>query len=109
MNFKVFSISLIALGIINLFNLPTNAQNANIQEKNAFQSNEQNPLYGDSGFNPMDLIHNANFFNNRTGADFADDTNKNIDTAASDFKKQQLQRLMQMQQQQDTLNNSKQQ
>jgi Tfp pilus assembly protein PilV len=107
MNFKFVSSLLITVGILSLFNLPTNAQNANNQEKNPFQSNEQNPLYGESGFNPMDLIHNANFFNSRTGADFADDTNKNIDTAASDFKKQQLQRLMQMQQQQDTLNNSK--
>ncbi len=96
---KIISTLLITFGIINI---PVQAQNINDNQPDTFQSNEVNPLYGESGFNPLDLIHNANFCRNRTSADFAEDTNKNLDTAADDFKKQQLQRLIEMQQQNDT-------
>ena len=101
MQLKLVFSFLITLGFINVFDISVNAQNANFNEQEPFQQNEQNPLYGGSNFNPMDLIHNANFFNSRSGADFAEDTNKNIDSAADDFKKQQLQKLIEMNQQQD--------
>ncbi|WP_308255101.1 hypothetical protein [Geminocystis sp. GBBB08] len=78
-----------------------NAQSLNNPPQQPFQSNEKNPLYGD-GINPLDLIHNANFFNSRNSADFAEDANRNIDSAAQDFKRQQQQRMMEIQKPQES-------
>jgi hypothetical protein len=79
------------------------AQSAN-QQPTPFQSNEQNPLYGD-GINPLQLIHNANFFNSRSGSEFMEDTNQNLDRATQDFKKQQQERMLQqMQNRQQSIN-----
>lgn len=74
----------------------------NNQQPQPYQNNEVNPLYGTSGFNPMQLIHNANFMNGRNGLEFAEDADKNINSAAEDFKQQQLKRMMEMQKQQQS-------
>ena len=103
-NFKIISTALISLSLISLTTNSIQAQSINDKEPNPYQSNEQNPLEGSSGINPMDLIHNANLLNLRNSSDFMEDTNKNLDTAASDFKKQQLQRMVEMQQQGQTAN-----
>jgi hypothetical protein len=110
-NSKILASVIISLGLITITHNSVNAQSINNQQPQPFQSNEKNPLYGD-GINPLDLIHNANFFNSRNGADFAEDTNSNIDSAAKDFKQQQQKRMMEMQQQQqqestpaETINN----
>lgn len=87
----------ISFALISLFPASIKAQAVNEKEPNPFQSNEKSPLYGD-GINPLDLIHNANLLNNRSASDFAEDTNNNLDKAADDFKKQQLERMRQMQQ-----------
>lgn len=71
------------------------AQAVNLKEPDPFQSNEKNPLHGEGNFNPLDFIHNANLLNNRSGADFWNDTNENLDDAAAEFKKQQLLRMQQ--------------
>lgn len=97
-NSKILTSLLISCGLISFFSTPIFAQAINEKEPNPFQSNEQNPLYGD-GINPMDLIHNANLLNNRSAYDFQEDTNNNINKAADDFKKQQLERMQQLQQQ----------
>ncbi|WP_330203477.1 hypothetical protein [Cyanobacterium sp. Dongsha4] len=82
-----------------IFATPTNAQSNNINGKNEpFQSNERNPFYGD-GINPLDIIHNANFFNSRSGSDFAEDTENNINSEAENFKQLQQKRILEMQQQ----------
>ncbi len=47
-----------------------------------------------SGFDPMQLIHNANFRRSRNGAEFAEDTQNNLNNAADEFKKLQQQRLL---------------
>ena len=78
---KIISPLLITFSLMSIYSQPVNAQSVNSKELDVFQSNEVDPLYGTSGFNPMDLIHNANLFNGRTGADFAEDTNKQLDTA----------------------------
>lgn len=86
-----------SLGLI-LVSAPANyAQSVNLKEPEPFQSNEQNPLYGGSGLDPMQLIHNANLLNSRSGADFMEDTNENLDKAAQEFKRQQLIRMQQQQ------------
>jgi DNA anti-recombination protein RmuC len=62
-----------------------------------FQSNEQNVNgFGNSGFDPLSLIHNANFSRSRNSSDFADDTNQSLNKAAQEFKRQQQQQLQQL-------------
>ncbi len=97
-NNKILATILISLGLIALLPNSIKAQAINQKEPEPFQSNEKNSIYGD-GINPMDLIHNANLLNNRSASDFAEDSNSNIDKAADEFKKQQLERMQQMQQQ----------
>jgi hypothetical protein len=101
-NSKNLSTIIISLGLITITHNSVNAQGINNNgQPQPFQSNEKNPLYGD-GINPMDLIHNANFFNSRNGEDFAEDTNRNLDSAADDFKQQQKKRMMEMQKPQES-------
>jgi hypothetical protein len=70
------------------------AQLQNPQEPPAYQSSEQDPSKGSfSGFDPASLIHNANLSRSRNGADFAEDTQENLNKAANDFKRQQQLRL----------------
>lgn len=103
LNSTLFTTLTITLGFIGFSQNSLNAQSiTNNQQPQPYQSNEVNPLYGTSGFNPMQLIHNANFLNGRNSNDFAEDTNKNIDNAAEDFKQQQLKRMMEMQKQQQS-------
>ena len=99
MKSKIIFPLMVTLGLVGISNLTANAQSLEKSELETFQSNEVDPLYGSSGFNPMDLIHNANFLNGRTSADFAEDTNKQLDNATTDFKQQQLQRMIELQQQ----------
>ncbi|MGI0480437.1 hypothetical protein ACN4EE_06570 [Geminocystis sp. CENA526] len=102
-NSPIFTSVIMTLGFIAMSHNSVNAQSiGNNQQPQPFQSNEVNPMHGTSGFNPMQLIHNANFFNSRTGEEFVEDTNKNIDSAAQDFRQQQLQRMMEMQKQQQS-------
>lgn len=101
-NSTLFTTLTITLGFISFSQNYVNAQNINNQQPQPYQSNEVNPMYGTSGFNPMQLIHNANFLNGRNGDEFAEDTNKNINSAAEDFKQQQLKRMIEMQKQQQS-------
>lgn len=99
---KTLTLSVLTIGLINSLSPITNAQNTiNRQQNQPFQTNERNPLYGD-GINPLDLIHNANLLNNRSGSDFAEETKQNINSAAENFKRQQQQRILEMQQKQNT-------
>ncbi len=82
------------LGLILTTISPVLAQSVNEKPPQPFQSNEQDSLYRE-GFNPMDLIHNSRFLNGRSSGDFATDTDENLDKAAQDFKKQQLERMQQ--------------
>lgn len=52
-----------------------------------------------NGFDPMSLIHNANLSRSRNGSDFAEDTRRNLNQAADQFKQLQQQRMLEMQQQ----------
>lgn len=97
-NRKILMSLMVGLSLITVMNNAVNAQGINRTngQPDPFQRNEKNPLYGD-GINPLDLIHNANFLNGRNSADFAEDTNVNINNAAQDFKRQQQQRMLEMQ------------
>ncbi|MGK7943101.1 MAG: hypothetical protein AB4058_01360 [Microcystaceae cyanobacterium] len=62
-----------------------------------FQKNEVDSM-GEStfggGFDPMQLIHNANFRRGRNGAEFAEDTRNGLNDAAEEFKRLQQQRML---------------
>ncbi len=99
---KIFVIPVLTMGLISLFSPVTQAQSSINRQNEPFQSNERNPFYGD-GINPMDIIHNANFFNSRTGSDFAEDTENNLNSAAENFKQQQQQRMLEMRQKENNI------
>jgi hypothetical protein len=94
MNIKNLFAITASFGLI-LISASTNyAQSVNQEEPNPFQSNEQNPMYGD-GIDPMKLIHNMNLSTGRSGDEFIEDTNDNLDKAAEQFRKEQLLRIQQ--------------
>lgn len=80
------------------------AQN-NVDAAENSQSNEVNPMDGNNGLDPMQLIHNMNLANDRSMDEFSQDSNNVINGAANDFKQQQ-QLLWQQRQQSTTVNNN---
>jgi hypothetical protein len=64
-----------------------------------FQGNESDPLFGEGGdnFNPFNLIHNANFSNGRSLGQFQQDTQRQLNRASEDFRRQQLELIRQQQ------------
>ncbi|MEM9541219.1 MAG: hypothetical protein AAGA60_17175 [Cyanobacteria bacterium P01_E01_bin.42] len=64
-----------------------------------FQGSESDPLFGEGGenFNPFDLIHNVNFNNGRTMGQFQQDTQRQLNRASEDFRRQQLEAIRQQQ------------
>ena len=84
------------LGVMSSLGQPTLAQSADIlQNSESFPSNEQDSQSGSFGNNisPFDLIHQINLNNNRSLEEFNNETAKNLDDAAADFRRQQLERL----------------
>lgn len=67
-----------------------------------FRPAEDNGFGGNNGFNPLDLIHNANFYNQEGTQLFKTELGNRVDSAADDFRKQQLQRIRQQRQEQST-------
>ena len=61
------------------------------QEKDIYQENESSTTFGNSNFNPFDLIHNSRFNNGRDQAQFRRDTSEGIDNAAANYRQQLLQ------------------
>jgi len=97
---KILTISVLTMGLMGVLSPSTHAQSNINRQNEPFQTNERNPFYGD-GINPLDIIHNANFFNSRSGSQFAEDTDNNINSAAESFKQQQQQRMLEMKQKQN--------
>jgi hypothetical protein len=62
-----------------------------------FQRNELNPSnsIGDGSFNPLDLIHNANFYRGRNSSQFQEDTQEGLNKQAEEFKRRQQEQLQQ--------------
>ena len=80
----------------------SSAQQAPIRHNSTtegFQGSESDPLFGEGGdnFNPFDLIHNANFSNGRTMGQFQLDTQRQLNRASEDFRRQQLEAIRQQQ------------
>ncbi len=69
-------------------------------EGGEFQKNSVDSLGESSfggGFDPLQLIHNHNLRRSRGGAEFAEDSEVNLNNAAEQFKKLQQQRLLEQQ------------
>lgn len=88
------AINAIALGMPLLFNAPPALANE------PFPTNEQDPVFGGQDFDPIDIIHDANLGRGQTADEFREQTNENLDEASQDFRRQQLERLRELQQQQ---------
>ena len=87
---KPLALSLGICGLLMGLEKSAFAQLQNLQEPPTYQNSEQDPNKGAfSGFDPASLIHNANLSRSRNGADFAQDTQDNLNKAANDFKRQQ--------------------
>lgn len=65
-----------------------------------FPTNEQDSVFGGQDFDPIDIIHDANLGRSQSADEFREQTGENIDEASRDFRQQQLQRIREMQQQQ---------
>lgn len=59
---------------------------------NPFPSNERDPVFGDGGFNPMDLIHRSRQLD--TSFDF-ESNNRNLDKSTEEFRRRQQEALQQ--------------
>jgi hypothetical protein len=89
---------LLTLGFLGFCSLPTLAEPYNGTTTGDFQKNEVNPAsggLGDGSFNPMNLIHNANFNRGRDASQFQDDSRDVLDKKAAEFKRLQQQQLQQ--------------
>jgi hypothetical protein len=96
-----FSLSLgLALGIVFTGEKSTVAQITQENEPVKYQSNERS-TFGDSGngFNPIDMIHRTNLSRSRGQGEFEEDTQKNLNDAANQFKRMQQERLRNQQSQ----------
>ncbi len=94
-----FNLSLVfALGLVGGFANISLAQLEPSQGGGEYQKNEQSATQSSSfgnGFNPLDLIHNANFRRSRGAQEFVEDTQNGITNEAEKFKRLQQQRLQQ--------------
>ena len=65
-----------------------------------YQSNEKgNGIYGDApaGLDPLDIMHRAQQANGRSAEEFNAESQTQIDSSASDFKRLQQQRILEQQ------------
>ena len=89
----------LALALATGLNSPTLAQTVTGNE--GYTSNEKDSLYGDApaGLNPLDLMHRAQQLNGRSAAEFNQESEAQIDSSASEFKRLQQQRILEQQSQ----------
>ena len=88
----------IILTLMASINLPTLAQS---NDNDGYQANEKDTTYGDApaGLNPLDLMHQAQQANRRSASEFGAESQGQLDSSASDFKRLQQQRILEQQQQ----------
>lgn len=69
-----------------------------------FQDNEANFFDGaeQGSFNPLDIFHGVNLGSKITPGEFRQNTNRSLDSSAAEFRRQQLERIRQQQQNNST-------
>ena len=89
----------IALGLALAAGLTSPAVADSITGNEGYVPNEKDGLYGDapSGLNPLDLMHRAQQMNNRSAAEFNEESQQQINNSVSDFKRLQQQRILEQQ------------
>jgi hypothetical protein len=78
-------------GLIATFFSTTSSAQVSANPDEGYTNNERDAMTGDfggGGFNPMQLIHDAKFRNNRTMQEFYNDQNRNLDAARNNFFQQ---------------------
>ena len=103
----ILSLSLSAtFTLVTGFNAATLAQ-SKYEQDNGYQSNEKSSIFGDtpSGLDPVELMHRAQQSNGRSAAEFEADSQYQLDSSVSDFKRLQQQRILE---QQDSTNEASQ-
>lgn len=80
-----------AMTLVGGFNSSTLAQTDDI-----YQSNEKDSLYGDApaGLNPLELMHRAQQLNRRSTEEFNTESQMQMDSSVSDFKRLQQQKIL---------------
>ncbi len=87
----------IALSALTLAPWPSRAQSRDDAQTGVFPSNEPGNGFGGSSVSPFDLIHRATMGTLRDRQQFQRDAARNINNAAAEFRRQQLERLLQPQ------------
>jgi hypothetical protein len=88
--------------LISSLNQASFAQVTNNQNSDGYQQNEQDSFGGQGGFNPFNLIHNANLGISRSMGEFKQETEQNLNDAAAEFKRLQIERIRQQRSQNST-------
>ena len=78
-----------------LLPIPVLAQATNIDPLGDVQTQDagSDPLSGGSGFNVFDMIHRARLGNSRSLREFRTEQQQQLDDAAAEFRRQQLERI----------------
>ena len=89
----------VILTLVAGFSSSTSAQ-SKYEKDNGYQSNEKSGVFGDtpSGLDPVELMHRAQQANGRSAAEFEADSQGQLDSSVSDFKRLQQQRILEQQQ-----------
>ena len=94
--FKPLSLSILCIASWLYLASPSLAQKNLEPVNDGYQSNEYDAMTGTAGaagLNPMNIIHRANLGGFRDPREFQDETQRNLDDAAADFKRQQQEQL----------------
>ncbi|MDB9313919.1 hypothetical protein PN462_12470 [Spirulina sp. CS-785/01] len=76
------------------------AQTPHNSTNEGFQRNERDSLFeGENGLNPLDIMHRVNMGNKPSMGEFRQQTDRNLNEASEEFRRQQLQLLQQQLQQ----------
>lgn len=86
-----------ALTLAGGLNSSTIAQSGT--DEQGYQTNEKDSTYGDAPVSPLELMHRLQQLNGRSAAEFDEESQAQTNNSASDFKRLQQQRILEMQQQ----------
>ncbi|NJL02771.1 MAG: hypothetical protein HC910_20230 [Spirulinaceae cyanobacterium SM2_1_0] len=92
----------IALSLCLLPQTASQAQFDDDPQQEVFSNSEQNGLNGNGSFNPLDLIHRATMGTLYDPIQFRNSTERNLNDAAAEFRRQRLELWQNQQQAQPT-------
>jgi len=91
---RILSLSAaIALSAVALLPATSRAQRSDDAQADVFPTSEPGNGFGGSSFSPFDLIHRATLGTLRDSREFRRDAARNLNDAAAEFRRQQMERL----------------